>query len=67
MDKEREKTIKRYLESDGLLCPFCRSSHIVAGDCEFEVAEVWQDVRCHDCHEVWNEIYTLTRIEPLNR
>jgi|WetSurSiteA1Bulk_404760.scaffolds.fasta_scaffold773768_1 hypothetical protein len=62
-----EQLSPEYLKSDGLLCPFCGSSYIVAGDIEFEVAEVWQDVRCNDCKKEWNEVYTLTRIEPLIR
>jgi hypothetical protein len=52
-----------YLAAGGVHCPFCHSAQIEGDSFEAEAGTVWQDVRCLDCGEEWQDLYTLTGIE----
>lgn len=52
--------VEEYLETDGSICPFCKSDNITTGS--FNGEGVYQDVICLDCGEYWKDIYQLVGI-----
>lgn len=53
-------TKEEYAQSQGLLCPFCKS-HNIEGASPFEVTgnTAVQDVRCLDCGKEWEDVFRL--------
>ena len=52
-------TDSEYVENSGMLCPYCGSEDISAGDCGIDGLLVSIDVECHDCEKEWLDIYAL--------
>jgi len=55
---------EQYIKEGGFRCVHCKSKNIFS----FESAcrgdyEVIQSVECHDCGEIWTDVYTLTDVE----
>ncbi len=55
----------KYLESYGMLCPYCGSDAIVSGAIDYGHNQIWQQVTCNDCEKEWTDIYTLTDVEEI--
>ena len=62
MTEITEEMKKKYLEVNGVLCPFCGSSDIRADSLESDGNEAWNNVHCEDCKEEWKDIYKLVDI-----
>ena len=56
---------KKYLEYHGLICPYCDSKEISAGNCGFDDNSAWRNVICNDCQKVWTETFIVTGAKPL--
>ena len=53
-----------YLENNAEVCPFCDFSNIVTTGRMFNTRyEIVYHMVCKDCLEVWDEIFTLDRIQ----
>jgi len=53
---------RRYLEKYGLVCPFCDSQDIEGGSLDFEAGEIAQKISCHNCGEMWTDVYKLVAL-----
>lgn len=53
---------EKYLEHNGLICPYCDSKEITATSSDFDDDYCWRNVACDDCGETWQDIYTLTDV-----
>ena len=53
---------KQYLEQHGLECPFCGSADIAGGSMSFDWSEIAQEVSCHECGEMWTDVYKLAGV-----
>jgi hypothetical protein len=56
---------QRYLDKQGMQCPACHSSRIVAGQLEDDGDRAWCNVICCDCHEEFTDVYKLVDVERL--
>ncbi len=54
-----------YLKLYGCRCPVCKSADISAGQIEVDGPSAWSDVKCEQCGSQWQDVYTLTDIEPV--
>ena len=64
MPKEfTEEQIQKYLKHP-YVCPDCGSTEISSGQSDFCDNKVYQNVRCKKCKREWQDVYTLTNIEP---
>jgi len=52
-----------YLKSPGH-CPSCHSADIEGGSIDVEGSSAYQGVMCLSCDFRWDDVYTLTDIEP---
>ena len=51
---------RKYVSSQGSVCPSCGSDHIEAsGFVEVEGSIAWQEVHCLECGSLWIERYQL--------
>tara|TARA_Y100001973_G_C5207916_1_gene343041 strand:+ start:6193 stop:6396 length:204 start_codon:yes stop_codon:yes gene_type:complete len=56
---------KEYVKKLGLVCPHCLSKEIEAAGAMQEQPEcLFQDIRCHDCGEEWQDRYELVGYTP---
>lgn len=53
---------KHYLQKHGLQCPYCDSRDIEGGSMDFEAGEIAQKISCHDCGEMWTDVYRLVAV-----
>lgn len=53
---------RQYLENRGVSCPFCGSGDIEGGSMDFEVGEIAQRISCHECGEMWTDVYKLAAV-----
>mgnify|MGYP001161685594 CR=1 FL=1 len=60
MNKSEEK---KYVESKGVRCPYCKSEDIEGGFIEVNAGVAQQNIRCNNCGEEWTDTYTLNGIE----
>lgn len=80
IEKETIKKVRKYLDNNGLTCPFCGSRNIHPNDqyieaSTFTAGELSVQSWCEDCKEEWIDIYRLTgitiigvgNIEPFQR
>ena len=53
---------KKYLDSNGLICPYCGSAHIepISPLSTKEDGTVVQDIVCTHCNIAWVDEFTLT-------
>lgn len=59
---------KAYIDGFGNICPYCHSRNI-ENLSEIELDDDGapkQNLKCHDCNKLWEEIYTLTDIMEEN-
>ena len=63
--KEFNELRKKYLASDGALCPHCGSNDLIGGQLDISMGEVWQDITCNNCKKKWCDIYTLSDMGEL--
>lgn len=56
---------KDYISKRGVVCPFCNSTEIEAGDSNFEADYVTQAVSCNTCTNEWTDIYKLVDAEGI--
>ena len=59
---------KEYIDNFGLVCPYCHSRNIEElGTIEFDDdGAPKQDVECHDCGKLWENIYELVNVMEEN-
>lgn len=53
---------RQYLENRGVSCPFCGSGDIEGVSMDFEAGEIAHRISCHDCGEMWTDVYKLAAI-----
>lgn len=41
-------------------CPVCGSGLFEISDRNSDSRNIWINLKCNDCHQVWTEEYTLT-------
>lgn len=59
-----KQTDEWYVTHSGSKCPFCNSDNITSdGRVQTDDKDAWQEIRCNDCHKIWNDIYTLMGYE----
>lgn len=58
---ENQKAI--YVGTGGVRCPHCHSVNLSTDPFETDDNYAVRDVKCDDCGEAWQDIYTLTGIE----
>ena len=62
-DDFTDDQIKTYLESQGLLCPFCKSDELdVAESLEADGDAAYSLILCRQCNQTWEEIWKLSSI-----
>jgi len=48
-------------------CPYCQSRNICAlTPFEAEHDQAWRSIECHDCGELWREVFKLVKLETEN-
>ena len=53
-----------YMESNGLVCPFCRAGSIQGGFVEIETGKALQEMSCLECEKTWQDVYKLVDVIP---
>lgn len=63
-----KKQKKEYIAEFGNVCPYCHSRNIapISGLAEDDDGAQKQDLECHDCGKLWEEIYDLVDIMEEN-
>ena len=56
---------KDYLESGGMICPYCQSTNIEGRSVDIDGGKAYQKVFCVDCAGTWQDEYTLTAVALL--
>lgn len=51
---------KKYVEQDGIHCPFCDSTNLCGDSVEIDGGGATQPVSCNDCGKRWIDCYELT-------
>ncbi|RLI55225.1 MAG: hypothetical protein DRP09_10445 [Candidatus Thorarchaeota archaeon] len=67
MSDEEQERIDRYIEGNGLHCPWCESTDITADsltphDCG---RDAHSNCECNNCGKRWIDHYTLTGMEEM--
>lgn len=63
-----QMTEEEYVAKGGGVCPFCSSDHIEGlGTEDFQGNQAFFRVICRDCDAKWDDVYTLTGLNPINR
>lgn len=57
----------KYVEKFGLCCPACESKNLDSGSIQAEAGVAWQNVWCNDCNAKWQDVYSLTGYESLEK
>ena len=55
--------VRRYLDSHGDSCPFCRSQEIHSGPLDADGSRAYADCKCHKCGRYWTDEWRLTGID----
>lgn len=53
---------QEYLVTGGSKCPYCASTNIEGGAGEFDIGVAFQEIRCLECGEEWQDNYTLSGV-----
>ncbi len=56
----------QYIKVGGTRCPFCESLDITGNEVNIDAGVAWQDVYCNECHQEWQDTYTLTGYATTN-
>ena len=56
-------SVKKYVASGGVVCPFCLESNLHGGDIDVDEGRALQNIDCHSCGASWTDVYTLTGID----
>ncbi len=59
-----EEARQRYIAGGGLQCPYCGSVELEGDSVQVDGGTVWQHITCLLCEQEWDDIYTLTSIDP---
>lgn len=62
-----EKQKKKYLKSRGLICPYCGSNNLRAGETDPQDYYIFQSITCGSCKKEWTDQYKLTDVTPIER
>jgi transposase-like protein len=60
-------TQSEYLETSGIYCPHCNSTNLEASEMEVGAGVAWQDIKCKDCGEEYQDTYVLTGFASTNK
>ena len=60
-----EPDTKRYIEQEGVACPYCSSTHIRSTNAirSEEGGRAEEDMTCDACGSGWTDLYTLTGVD----
>ena len=62
------KTNEQYIKTSGLQCPSCEAYEVTTTDhVETDGGFGWQEVRCDSCEATWQDVYTLTGYDNLEK
>jgi Zn ribbon nucleic-acid-binding protein len=53
-------TNTEYVGNSGLLCPYCKSTDVIASNHDADEMNVRIGVKCYDCFKSWQDRYVLT-------
>lgn len=59
-----EEQISKYIAAGGVSCPHCGSTDLDAKGVQVDAGQATQEVMCSDCGQGWQDVYTLTHVEP---
>lgn len=66
MTKRKVLHKKEYLDSGGIICPYCFSEDIMSGGgVIMDGPRGYQNVMCRDCSKEWQDVITLTDVEEV--
>jgi hypothetical protein len=54
---------RKYIQMGGVRCLFCGSEQIEGGPFDCDAGVVWQEIRCLDCGEEWQDIHHLADVQ----
>lgn len=57
-----KEEVRKYIQSDGVSCPYCGSSDIAGGSIETDENRAYQKITCNACGAYWSDGYTLDSI-----
>lgn len=60
--KLTQEQVDDYVSGGGIECPFCKSENIIGGDTDINDGITTQPLVCHNCDEMWTDIYKMTGI-----
>jgi len=52
-------TEAEYLDTEGTVCPYCKSTEVTYSPFEHEAIQVWQDAECQVCKQTWERVFQL--------
>ena len=53
-----------YIESKGLICPFCKTAAVQGRFVQIEAGKAVQDMNCLECEGRWQDVYELIDVIP---
>jgi hypothetical protein len=63
----REKIIKKYINADGVYCPYCEGKDLNYSSVEMESGGAHQQIFCPKCEARWADVYSLVSIDELEK
>jgi|LakMenEpi03Aug12_release.lakeMendotaPanAssembly.Ray.scaffolds.fasta_scaffold3242145_2 transposase-like protein len=51
---------EEYIVRKAQQCPICNSYHIEAGASTFDGHTLTQEIECHECGAMWDDVYETT-------
>ena len=64
MSVDLDKIERDYIESHGLLCPFCKTDRIEGYSVTISEGRAFQDVSC-ECGAEWTDRYDLKKMQDI--
>ena len=59
---------KRYIEQQGLKCPYCASVSLHGGVFDADGGYAWRTITCGGCGRTWGDVYRLVDVDlPENK
>ena len=56
-----------YIDTGGLLCPYCQSNDIISKGLETDLGTAYvASVSCKNCNKMWRDVFVLDRYEPID-
>ena len=58
-----DPNIKKYLETQGIECPFCGKGSVLSTPLDYDGHNAWSDTECHYCGRKWQDWFELRGIK----